>query len=330
MWQSPRIFKISNPLTKSERRIIINQKDKAEKNFIDHNDIFADIVNVLLFDGEEVVKEEDLRDADSRSQYLAKSEYHEQFRDVSKYWENVNVHIAWFGIENQTQPDKHMPIRVLSYDAGAYREQLLKGNEETPIYPVVSLVLLFNEKEQWNTSRSLLDSLELMPVKLRDMVNDYKINVFEIAFLPRETIDKFKSDFWLVADYYWQLAHNPGYISTTKKAKHVQALLQLMAALTNDKDNEKLYNMFIKNQDECGGEDTMAGFLGSAFEKGLSEGRQEGLNEGQGRFAESFIRASEDDGKTPAVIISDLQKYFKLSEAEAKGYYEKYSAMQPV
>lgn len=237
---------------------------------------------------------------------------------LCKYWENVNVHIAWFGIENQTLPDKHMPIRVLSYDAGAYREQLLKGNKETPIYPVVSLVLLFNEKEHWNTSRSLLDSLELMPVRLRNMVNDYKINVFEIAYLPRETIDKFKSDFWLVADYYWQLAHNPGYISTTKKAKHVQALLQLMAALTNDTDNDKLYNMFIKNRYKDGGDDTMAGFLGSAFE----EGRNEGVR--------IFVNACEDDGKTPAVIISDLQKYFKLSEAEAKGYYEKYSAMQPV
>ena len=69
-------------------------------------------------------------------------------------------------------------------------------------------------------------------------------------------------------------------------------------------------------------------------QEGREEGRQEGLNEGllegQAKFAESFIRTSESDGKTTEEIISDLQKYFKLSEAEAKGYYEKYSAMQPV
>ena len=66
------------------------------------------------------------------------------------------------------------------------------------------------------------------------------------------------------------------------------------------------------------------------WEEGLAEGREEGANEAHSEFAFSFINASEQDGKSPEEIIADLQKYFKLSEAEAKGYYEKYSAMQPV
>lgn len=86
-----------------------------------------------------------------------------------------------------------------------------------------------------------------------------------------------------------------------------------------------------------GGEHTMESFLDRIEErgrqegrlKGHQEGRQEGFSEGRNEGVNIFIQASEDDGKTPEVIIADLKKYFKLTEAEAKRYYEKYSAMQP-
>ena len=38
----------------------MGQKDISEKLLEDYNDVFADIVDVLLFDGDEVIKEEDL------------------------------------------------------------------------------------------------------------------------------------------------------------------------------------------------------------------------------------------------------------------------------
>ena len=156
------------------------------------------------------------------------------------------------------------------------------------------------------------------------------------------SFDKFKSDFWIVADYFWQLANNPDYIPTKKTIKHVQALLQLMAALTNDMNYERVYNKFIKQSQDNGGDDTMAGFLGSAIEKGrqeglekgrqegLQEGRNEGLLEGQKKFADSFIQTSEEEGKTTVEIIADLQKYFKLTESQAKEYYENYRVTESV
>ena len=47
------------------------QKDKVEKLLEDYNDVFADIVNVLLFDGKENVKPEHLQDTNVVSQYKA-------------------------------------------------------------------------------------------------------------------------------------------------------------------------------------------------------------------------------------------------------------------
>jgi len=40
----------------------MNNKDKAEKLLEDYNDVFADIVNTLLFDGVNVIKEDSLED----------------------------------------------------------------------------------------------------------------------------------------------------------------------------------------------------------------------------------------------------------------------------
>ena len=43
--------------------------DTNQKLLVDYNDVFADIVNVLLFDGEDEIKEEGLENSKDRSQY---------------------------------------------------------------------------------------------------------------------------------------------------------------------------------------------------------------------------------------------------------------------
>jgi len=47
----------------------MGEKDIAEKVLEDYNDVFADIVNVLLFQGEQIVKPEQLEDKTLRSSY---------------------------------------------------------------------------------------------------------------------------------------------------------------------------------------------------------------------------------------------------------------------
>lgn len=86
------------------------EKDITEKLLMDYNDVFADIVNVLLFDGEEVIKEDSLSDMNTRSQYKADTgEMHEQERDISKKLVDGNTVISLIGFENQTDSD-HMSV----------------------------------------------------------------------------------------------------------------------------------------------------------------------------------------------------------------------------
>ena len=68
----------------------MSEKDIAEKNLEAYNDVFADIVNGLLFDGKPIVTEEALTDAQPYSMYKADGNLHEQERDVSKYWNDLS------------------------------------------------------------------------------------------------------------------------------------------------------------------------------------------------------------------------------------------------
>mgnify|MGYP001623925955 CR=1 FL=1 len=143
----------------------MGQKDIAEKLLEDYPDVFADIINVLVFQGERRVREEDLHQTKVRSQYKADgTKLHEQERDNFKVWCNGN-HKVLLGIENQTKIDRDMPLRVIGYDGAAYREQILdKGERERS--QIMTLVLYFGEKP-WKQPKSLkerIPQIEMMHV----------------------------------------------------------------------------------------------------------------------------------------------------------------------
>lgn len=86
------------------------EKDISEKLLEDYNDVFADIVNVLLFDGEEVIKPDELEQTSGLSQYKADAgRLHQQERDISKFWTRGGLRLALCGLENQTAPDSAAP-----------------------------------------------------------------------------------------------------------------------------------------------------------------------------------------------------------------------------
>lgn len=62
------------------------EKDIAEKTLEAYNDVFADIVNVLLFQGRHFVKEDELEEESPGSSYKVDGRLHAQERDVAKYW----------------------------------------------------------------------------------------------------------------------------------------------------------------------------------------------------------------------------------------------------
>ena len=207
----------------------MGQKDIAEKNLTELNDVFADIVNVLLFDGRTLMSEDALTEADPHSNYLSDGRMFDQERDVTKYWDRSMIRIAKVGFENETADEPDMPLRVMSYDAADYRRQFSPKNRDRR-FPVVTMVLYFGYQHHWSAARTLYESVDI-PKKLRPYVNDYRLNLFEVAYLDDDKVAMFKSDFRLVADYFVQMRKTGHYRPPIEEIRHVSELLHLMAEL---------------------------------------------------------------------------------------------------
>lgn len=248
----------------------MGEKDIAQKILEAHNDVFSDIVNVLLFGGRQVLLPEELEDQSPNAFYKADGRLHELERDVAKRWRKGNIRLACVGLENQTTADADMPLRVLGYDGAAYRAQLLSDNEEKSRYPVVTLVLYYGHEGRWNQPLSLKERLDIPP-EFDRFVNDYKINLFEIAYLTREQVELFQSDFRIVADYFVQMRENGDYVPDPRQIQHVQETLQLLSVMTKDNRFEEAYHSTAE-----GGPQNMSEVLDRVENRGRREGRLEG------------------------------------------------------
>ena len=254
----------------------MQEKDITQKMLERHNDVFSDIVNVLLFGGKKVVEEEALFDAVTDSALKIDGRVRFQDRDVAKYWKDSQINIALFGLENQTTPNKLMPFRVISYDGTEYGKQSRTENIDKKKYPVISLVLYLGFEQKWLYPKNLLGIIDV-DEKLKPYVNDYKINLFEIAYLDREIIDSFKSDFWILADYLHQMRVNRNYVADNKSIGHIEELLMLMSAMTGDKRFEEIIDEANTKEvvNMCEVLDIVEA---RGIEKGIEKGREEGAD----------------------------------------------------
>lgn len=210
----------------------MKEKDLAEKQLEAYEDVYADIVNVLLFQGRQLVWQEQLEASMTQSSYVSEEELRGQERDLAKYWRNHNIRIAFIGVENQTKIQRNMPIRVIGYDGAAYRSQLLEKGQKI-LYPVITIVLYFGYKRRWRAPKNLFGCLEV-PSELLPYVNDYHINLFEVAFLEEEQVAMFQSDFRIIADYFVQMRKTRNYIPNNILMKHSYATLKLLSVLAKD------------------------------------------------------------------------------------------------
>ena len=303
------------------------EKDMNSKVLEELNDVFSDISNVLLFNGKNVISENDLTESTTYSNYTANGKIREQERDVAKYWNNSEIRIAMVGFENQIKDDPDMPLRVLNYDAASYRAQFSPTNSN-PRFPVVTLVLYFGYKHHWSKAKTLYEQVNV-PDELVPYVNDYKINLFEIAYLTDEQIKMFKSDFKFVADYYVQMRKTGKYIPPTEKIEHVSELLGMMSALTKDnrfiesyenlKGKEKVNMCEVLDEVEARGI-AKGEVIGEA--KGIAIGEAKGIVKGEAQGEERLgklitILMNNNDSSAVTLVASD-----KKARDE---YYKKYN-----
>lgn len=274
--------------------IYLGEKDISEKQLEEYSDVFADIVNVLLFDGDKVVDPNDLSAAKTFSAYQSKTDNIRKLeRYVAKYWNKGNIHIAYVGLENQSNAFEFMPIRIIGYDGTVYRDALNKASSKdkaitkADLFPVVTLVLYFGYKSHWNKPLSLKDCFDI-PERLKPYVSDYRINLFEIAWLSDETIAKFQSDFKFVAEYFSQMRKMRRWQPMPKPVAHVKELIDFFSAVTTD--NRFLDVFETMEVEKLMPSEALDYIFNDSKAMGMAQGRVEGREEGRAEERLNSIR----------------------------------------
>ena len=302
----------------------MGEKDILEKKLLMFNDVFADFVNGIMFDGKDVVKEDELVDLSGWSHYKGDdSKYRFQDRDVVKLWKKENVVISLIGIENQDIPDEDMVFRVISYDGASYRTQLVEKerrkrkketeniNGKVDIFPVITFVIYYGE-EEWKHETTLHKRLNL-DSELKHYVSDYSINLIDLKKLSEDDINKFKKDFKLIADY---MVKGSKHKADRIDLNHPEEVSELILRLTGEE---------LPFEVECEeGGNNMEKFFEPMFERAEARGRAEGIAEGEARgIAEGEARGRAEgeargraEGKTEGE--SCLARLISLLMSEGK------------
>ena len=310
------------------------EKDITTNNLIEKNDIFADIVNVNLFDGKRMIKEDDLESVPIDTNYKAlDGKHHRLFRDCLKKVRRIGGCIALLGCENQMAINNVMPVRDMGYNYTIYAKQIqdilaenkrnghsayakvLHDNQK--LLPVATIVLYYGRK-RWKKPLSLMDVLDIPEndkALWENLISDHKIKVIHMANQPKETREKYESDYRIIADY---LAYHGNkkeldkhLRKDEKKLIHVEQVLDLLHALSGDKRFESIKEIYLKSEDKEE-QDNMCLLLDMCEEEGIKKGMKKGKISGILLFEQ--VMKSEAEGKKAGEIAKELKEDVSVIE----------------
>ncbi|MCD8119354.1 MAG: Rpn family recombination-promoting nuclease/putative transposase [Lachnospiraceae bacterium] len=212
-----------------------------------------------------------------------------------------------------------MPFRVIGYDGASYRDELNHGEER---YPVVTFILYYGTTKRWSKNhRSLCDEFKDVPESLKPYVNDYRIHVFEIAWLSEETVARFKSDFRIMADYFVQVRKNGNYVPSREEMKHVNEVLGLMEAMTNSRN-------FQNAQNESRKGDVKRMSMADWLDQKLDEAKEQGKEQESDRGIDFLLKTCADLGATCDYAVNRIMTDYHLTEEDAKSRVRKYYTVE--
>ena len=312
-----------------ERRFM--EKDISKKKLEDYNDVFADIFNALLFNGEEILSEVYLTALPTEAFSRGRDKRLRQGnRDVQKADRRSACYHLICGTENQEEVDNTMPQRIMGYDFASYGDQikcltsenLENGNsayvkrihDEQRLAPVITIVLYWGAKE-WKRPRHLYDMLKFPPgleEKIIPFVADYPMNLIQVAFLPDEVRRRLKSDFRLLAEY----AANKNCPEKLKKLlredsqviRHPEEFLDALSAVAGDVRYEEIKEQIFERREKEAL--TMCIVAEELENTGIKKGIEQGI--------EGLICQLRKFGISENEISVSLQEQFHLSVSAAE------------
>lgn len=305
--------------------------DIVLKNYWQNNEQFADLFNAVLFDGEQVIKPDELEDIDTEeSSVLEHREYAESIKaardniKVMKRSTTYGVEFVMFGKEGQEHIHYAMPMRIMGYDYGTYKKQydnnakkyktaegiesdeyLSKMKKSDKFIPVITVVVYYGEKP-WDGATTLHEMLNI-PKKMERFVNDYKmllvearknslklhnVNNKDLFNLLQILLDKSKP-----LNEIKEIA-----INYSREHSVDKSVIMTVAGATKCKTN---YNALDRKEDLD---------MCAVFEETRIEGRIEGE-------AKQIVEMGQEFGLTDDDIVEKLQNKLGILEGRAEEYF---------
>ncbi len=241
--------------------------DSADKVYWRQNETFADLFNAYLYDGEQVIKSEELEELDTDASDIVEigevKESVKGARDVIKIAKKYDgVEYVLLAIENQDGIHYGMPIRVMGYDHYSYNKQyndrksyykdkgislkddeFISGIRKTDKFlPVITLVLYYGEKD-WDGPRSLYDML-VIPDRIKHFVGNYPINIIQMKDNDLVLHNQYNVDLFeimsIIYDTKKSVAQRIATLREFEADKEVdEKVIDVIVATTNMKVNNK-------------------------------------------------------------------------------------------
>lgn len=127
-----------------------------------------------------------------------------------------------------------------------------------------------------------------LPEELKEHVQDYRVRVFDIAYLDEETKKSFTSDFKLVAEFFAEkrkgtaeewMKESDSYVD------HPEEVMHMLDTFTKSHIYSELYNEKMKDRVRNGGKVKMC----EVAENLKNEGKAEGIVEGKAEERASWL-----------------------------------------
>ena len=231
-------------LLTQEEEVNLGTKDSKAKEYLSDNTRFSEICNYVLFDGEKVIKPENLKECDTTEvlsvfgidrKQIVKQKWRDLLKSVSVK-HTGEMYVILIGAEAQTDIHYAMPVKTMIYDALNYGEQVNEAKKrhrknrdyrssdeflsgftlDDKLTPVITITLYLGTT-QWDGPRSLAEMMPQMDERILPFINDYRINLL-----------------------------NP--LEITDFSKFETGLRPLFELLKNASDEEKLNELITKDE----------------------------------------------------------------------------------
>ena len=208
--------------------------DAEGKQYLSNPVFFADAFNYLLYDGEQVIQPDQLRELDTTGLTVPYGNHArapvQKYRDLLKLWNAMmdeNAIYVMLGAELQDKVHYGMPVKDGLYDMLGYSKQIaeirrsyekdhadegeitvkngvlrirltseefLSGLRKEDKLIPIITAVVYFGDKPWDGPRSLFDMLDVRDKRLYRFLSDYKLNLISPADMTEDEFAKFRTE----------------------------------------------------------------------------------------------------------------------------------------